>query len=508
MTRPAELYDELLSLFRKAAFLESAASVLGWDRETFMPPGGAEHRAGQLSVLSGLHHQMATDPRIEELLDALQDSELTDSAESDSAVNLREIRRVYDRQRRLPQRLVEELARVTALAQHHWVAARRADDFSAFAPWLTQVVRLKQEEAQALQTESQNDAYDALLDEYEPGMSGHDVDAVFRRLRQKLVTLLDTIRGAPRRPDEGILTRDYPTDVQERLGRRAAEAIGFDFHAGRLDVAAHPFCSGTGPGDCRMTTRYDPQCFSTSFFGTLHETGHALYEQGLPADAWGTPLGTAVSLGIHESQSRLWENIVGRSPAFWEHFYPLVQEAFPASLGGTPIEDFVFAINAVRPSLIRVEADEVTYNLHIMMRFDLERALIQDALSVEDLPVAWNERFERDFGMRPPGDADGCMQDVHWSAGLFGYFPTYALGNMYAAQFFEAVLDDLGDLHRRFAQGEFSELLSWLRHHIHSQGQRFPAARLVEAVTGKPLSDEPLMRHLEDRFLPLYQPQG
>lgn len=505
MTSPQDLYHELLDLIRRAALLESTGAVLGWDRETYMPPGGAEHRASQLSLLSGIHHQSATDPHIGELLDALQDSELNDSAERDTAVNLRELRHRYDRQRRLPQTLVEELARVTALAQHHWAEARQANNYAAFSPWLDNVIRLKREEAAAVGFADGGESYDALLDEYEPECTSREVATVFGRLREKLVPLLESIRSCECGPDEAILVRDYPIDQQEEFGRVAAKAIGFDFSSGRLDVAAHPFCSGTGPGDCRMTTRYDARFFSGSFFGTLHETGHGLYEQGLPREAWGTPLGTAVSLGIHESQSRLWENIVGRGRSFWQHFYSQAQSFFPDSLGQTSLDDFVFAINAVKPSLIRVEADEVTYNLHIMLRFDIERDLISGDLSVDDLPAAWNERFRRDFGIAPDSDANGCMQDVHWSAGLFGYFPTYALGNMYASQFFEAARAELGDLDAQFAAGEFAPLLGWLREHIHQQGQRLPAGRLVEVVTGHKLSDEPLIRHLESRFLPLYQ---
>lgn len=506
MTSPQDLYHELLDLTRRAALLESAGAVLSWDRETYMPSAGAEHRASQLSLLSGIHHQAATDPRIGELLEALHDSALNDSPERDSAVNLRELRRRYDRQRRLPQTLVEEIARVTALAQHHWAEARQADDFQKFAPWLADVIRLKREEADAVGFAADGEMYDALLDQYEPECTSEEVATVFGRLREKLVPLLDVIRGCEHGPDESILVRHYPVEQQERLGREAAEAIGFDFSAGRLDVAAHPFCSGTGPGDCRLTTRYDDRFFSGSFFGTLHESGHGLYEQGLPRDAWGTPLGTAVSLGIHESQSRLWENIVGRSHAFWQYFYPKAQACFPEALGQTSLEQFVFAVNAVKPSLIRVEADEVTYNLHVMLRFDIERDLIAGRLTVDDLPGAWNERFRSDFGIQSETDADGCMQDVHWSAGLFGYFPTYALGNMYASQFFEAARRELGDPDARFAAGEFRSLLDWLREHIHHQGQRLPAGRLVEVVTGEPLSDEPLIRHLRNRFLPLYQP--
>lgn len=504
MPDPQQNYQELLNLVRKAALMSSCGAVLGWDRETYMPLGGTEHRADQLSLLAGVAHEWAVNPRIGELLNKLADSEFNDGHDSDSVVNLREIRRSYDRAVKLPQSLVEELSRVTAIAQQHWAEAREKNSFEIFSPWLEQIVKLKREEAAAVGFADGGEPYDALLDEYEPGATSEEVRSVFAALRAELVPLLEAITGATRQPDTSVLTRDYPVDVQESLAREAAALIGFDFDRGRLDITTHPFCSGFGPGDCRLTTRYDRNFFPTAFFGTLHEAGHGMYEQGLPAEAFGTPLGSSVSLGIHESQSRLWENLVGRSRTFWNHFYPRVQKAFPTALNSTGFDDFLFAINAVCPSFIRVEADEVTYNLHIMLRFDLERDLISNRIQAAEIPEVWNSRFEQDFGLRPESDADGCLQDVHWSAGLFGYFPTYALGNMYAAQFFAAAETELGGLDEAFAAGDFKPLLQWLRQHIHEQGSRFPASRLVEVVTGSPLSNKPLMSQLNGRFRPLY----
>lgn len=482
----------------------SCGAVLGWDRETYMPSGGTEHRANQLSLLAGVAHEWSVNPRIGELLDQLDDSELNDAPDSDSFVNLREIRRSYDRARKLPQKLVEEISRVTAIAQQHWAEARAENNFSRFSPWLNQIISLKRDEASAIGFPEGGEPYDALLDEYEPGATSASVTEVFAALREELVPLLDAIRGASNQPDTTILSRRFPIESQKTLAAEAAAAIGFDFDAGRLDITTHPFCSGFGPGDCRLTTRYDENFFSSAFFGTLHEAGHGMYEQGLPADAFGTPLGSSVSLGIHESQSRMWENLVGRSVAFWQHFYPRVQKLLSASLADTSGDNFVFAVNAVTPSFIRVEADEVTYNLHIMLRFDLERELIANRLQASDVPDAWNSRFENDFGIRPSTDAEGCLQDVHWSAGLFGYFPTYALGNMYAAQFFAAAEEQLGDQSENFRHGRFRPLLNWLRQNIHSQGQRFSANRLVEVVSGRNLSNAPLMQQLNDRFRQLY----
>ena len=469
-----------------------------------MPSGGNEHRANQLSLLAGVAHQWASLPRIGELLNELTDSELNDGADSDSVVNIREIKRTYERNIRLPQRLVEEMSRVTALAQHHWAESRQKKDFRTFAPWLKQIIDLKREEAAAVGFADDGEPYDALLDEYEPGAKSEGVAAVFAALRKELVPLLDAIRGAKLAPNVSILSRHFPEAVQAQLCKEAATAVGFDFDRGRLDITTHPFCSGFGPGDCRLTTRYDESFFPSAFFGTLHEAGHGMYEQGLLPEAFGTPLGNSVSLGIHESQSRLWENLVGRGAAFWKHFYPRAQKSFADAIGSTAFDDFYFAINAVSPSFIRVEADEVTYNLHIMLRFDLERDLISGSLPPEDVPEAWNDRFTADFGITPENDADGCLQDVHWSAGLFGYFPTYALGNMYASQFFAAAQEQLGGLSDQFERGEFGSLLDWLRTNIHQQGQRFSANRLVEVVTGEQLSNRQLMTHLNDRFRPLY----
>jgi carboxypeptidase Taq len=288
------------------------------------------------------------------------------------------------------------------------------------------------------------------------------------------------------------------------FGQAAAVAIGFDFEAGRLDVTTHPFCSGMGPGDVRITTRYNPRHFNEAFFGILHESGHGIYEQGLDADHFGTPAGQACSLGIHESQSRMWENFVGRSRPFWQHFFPRAQQVFLDTLRDVTLDEFYFAINDVHASFIRVEADEATYNLHIILRFELEQALMRGDLNPAELPGVWNERFRKFFGLTPPNEALGCLQDIHWSAGLFGYFPTYTLGNLYAAQFMEQARHDLGDLDDQFRRGEFGSLKHWLNTKLHRHGQRHRAPDLCQQVTGKALSHKPLIRHLRARFGPLY----
>lgn len=496
-------YDELVALLRQGALLRSCSSVLGWDEQTYLPPKGAEHRANQLSLLAGMSHELATSPRIGELLSQLEDVAELGGAQSPEAAVVRESRHRYVRATCLPRKLVEEMSRVTTLSQQAWVKARKAKCFADFLPWLKQVIQLKREEAAAVGSPT-GDLYDALLDDYEPGATSAMVEGVFTPLKQQLVSLVDAIRGSGVEADLSLTTRSYPVDAQREFSTAAATAIGFDFEAGRLDIAAHPFCSGFGPGDCRLTTRYDEHHFPGAFFGTLHEAGHGMYEQGLPHEHFGTALGEAASLGIHESQSRMWENLVGRSRSFWTHFYPQAQRAFPKALSGVDLESFYRSINDVRPSWIRVEADEVTYNLHIMLRFELERALISGQLDPADLPTAWNEAFTAYFGMTPTDDSIGCMQDVHWSAGLIGYFATYSLGNMYASQFLEGACSELGDLDAMFEAGEFAPLLDWLRSNIHARGTHYRAPELVQLVTGKPLSAEPLLRHLNSKFRPLY----
>jgi carboxypeptidase Taq len=347
--------------------------------------------------------------------------------------------------------------------------------------------------------------YDALLDPYEPYETAAGVRRVFESLREPLVQLVGKIAGASRKAPIEIMERAYPVKAQETLGREAAKALGFDFDAGRLDVSVHPFCSGQGPGDTRMTTRYHERHFNDAFFGVLHETGHALYEQGLPkAEQFGNGLGEAISLGIHESQSRMWENLVGRSRAFWKHFMSRARELFPDATAGVNEEQWYAAVNAVQPSFIRVEADETTYNLHILIRFEMETALIGGQLGVDDVPAAWNEKYRTYLGITPPDDAKGCLQDVHWSAGLMGYFPTYTLGNLYAAQFFDKARKDLGDLDAQFALGDFKPLLGWLRENIHRHGRRYSARELVKRVTGADLSAEPLLRHLRTKASEVY----
>ncbi len=495
-------YQRLIAEIKQIALLGSCASVLGWDKQTYMPKGGAGHRAEQLALLVGMIHERATAPQIGDYLAEIENSDLVSDPYSEAAVNVRELRRDYDRAIKLPRSLVEELARVATISQQVWREAREKSDYALFQPHLKKILDLKYQQVRALG--NGETPYDTLLDDYEPGETSENLTRVFSGLRDELVELVGAIAESGKKPDENILTRTYPIDQQEAFGKIAAAQIGFNFDNGRLDITTHPFCSGIGPGDTRLTTRYNTHHFSESFFSIMHEAGHGIYDQGLNDEYYGTPMGSSISLGIHESQSRMWENFVGRSEAFWAHFYPKVQAAFPDALSDVSERDFYGAINTVAPSFIRVEADEATYNLHIMLRFELEQALINGGLKAEDVPGVWNETFEKYLGITPPDDTQGCLQDIHWSGGGIGYFPTYALGNLYAAQFFEQARQEVGDLDAQFAEGVFDPLKNWLTEKIYSQGQRYRANELIEVVTGKPLSHEPLMRHLRAKYEPLY----
>jgi carboxypeptidase Taq len=501
-TRHDDLYLQLCALHRETALLTSIDALLGWDERCLLPQRGGEHRAEQMTLLAGLVHERLVDPRIGDWLGELSTGPLAADPDSESAANLRQMQRNFDRRTKLPKSLVEELARTAVRGQQAWQEAREKNDYPLFRPLLEQMIHLKQQQAEALGYVET--PYDALLDEFEPGERTANVRRVLAGLREQLVPLVAAIAESRRRADVSVLQRQFPIDVQQRFGTEAAKEIGFDFARGRLDVTSHPFCSGMGPHDVRLTTRYDERFFCTGFFGILHEAGHGLYEQGFDERHYGTPLAEAVSLGIHESQSRLWENLVGRNHAFWRHQYPRAQQAFPAALADVPLDTFYFAINDVRPSLIRVEADEATYNLHILIRFELEQALINGEVKLNDLPSVWNEKYQAALGIKSDTDADGVLQDIHWSAGLIGYFPTYSLGNLYAAQFFAQASQDLGNLDGMLARGEFAPLLDWLRQKIHRHGQRYTASRLVEQITGRPLEHGPLMAQLRSKFGPLY----
>jgi carboxypeptidase Taq len=495
-----QAYAELVRLSREESILSSCSELLEWDEEVCMPSGGVEHRAGQLGLLAGLVHDRATDPRYDELLSAIEASELVADPESSTAVNVRELRRAYDRERRLPRRLVEESARVTALASQAWAVARKRDDFSAFAPWLDRIFALAREEADAVGYAGTR--YDALLEDYEPGMTTAQLTALFAGIERDLLSLVDAHRGDPSPAPDYVLAREFPLDRQRVFIESVATALGFDLESGRLDVGNHPSCATIGPGDVRIVLRYFPRNFARGLFALLHEVGHALYEQGLDASHYGTPMGEAASLGLHESQSRLWENHVGRSEGFWRRFYPQLCGVFHEALHDVPLDTFRRVINRVAPGVTRVQADEVTYDLHIIIRFELERALISDELRATDLPGAWAELYQRYLGVTPENDRVGCLQDGHWSEALIGYFPTYTLGNIFAAQLFDAAEGALGPLDEQFAAGDFVTLRRWLGEHVHRHGHRYSVPTIIERATGRGPDPSALIASLARRYQP------
>ncbi len=506
-TRPAPqdgAYAELTRHLRETATLSSAASTLAWDQETMMPPAGASLRAEQVSLLSALVHERRTSPRLGELVEQCEaDAELV--ADPVAAANLREIRRAYELATRLPTSLVRDFADTSSRALEAWRDARERDDFPAFAPWLERIVELSRTKAELYGIPQGGHVYDPLLDEFEPGMTGAEVEGVFSELRARLAPLIAAIADSPRRPDQRLDRVRVPVEAQKALNRLVVERVGFDFGAGRLDVSSHPFCEGMGPGDTRMTTRYREEGFMDALVSSLHESGHGMYEQGLPkAEHFGQPIAQPASLGIHESQSRLWENMVGRSRPFWEWALPEAGRVLGSALDGVEVDEVYGFVNTVEPGLIRVEADEATYNLHIMLRFDLERAMLAGDLAVRDLPGAWNERVRQDLGVEVPDDRRGCLQDIHWSLGALAYFPTYTLGTLYAAQLWETVSGALPDLDESMRAGDFTPLLGWLRENVHRHGGRFQAPELCRRVTGKPLSSGPLVSYLEGKLKPLY----
>ncbi|MFZ1684225.1 MAG: carboxypeptidase M32, partial [Candidatus Zixiibacteriota bacterium] len=442
-------------------------------------------------------------PRVGDLLSECEKSDLVKDPDSPEAVNVREIRHRYDKETKLPKKLVEELVVVTSAAEKQWEHSRKMSDFASFAPSLEKVVDLTKQVAECYGYKGE--PYNALLDNYEPGATTEEIATVFAALRTDLVELLGKVKNAKKKPDVSIIERAYPVELQRVFSEAVAGAIGYDFEAGRLDITVHPFCNGVGPGDTRITTRYNPNRFNDAFFGVMHEAGHALYEMGI--DKWnhfGTPMGEASSLGVHESQSRMWENQVGRSKAFWVYFMPQAKRIFRDALAGVSLDEFYGAVNYVTPSYIRVEADEATYNLHILLRFELERALIKGELKVKDVAGEWNNRFEKYFGIKVDKDSHGCLQDVHWSAGLIGYFPTYSLGNLISAQLFAKAKKDMPDLMSQFERGDFSGLLTWLRKNVHQHGSRYRSKILVEKVTGQPLSHKPLVEYMNTKYGEIY----
>ncbi len=490
--------SRFFELWNEIRDFSSLEELLDWDQETMMPARGVEGRARLLATVAAAKHQRLI---ADELFDLLAELAAAAAPGSVDAAQAREARRAVARSRRIPVDLERVLALTRSRALAAWQEARAKAEFGLFEPHLSRLVELKRQEAACLS--NGGPLYDALLDLFEPGATEKTLEPLFTRLRAELTPLVAAAAESGRVVDEAPAQGHFPVALQRELCLEVARAVGFDFEAGRLDPATHPFCVAFHPQDVRMTWRWQEDDIRPGLYGVLHETGHGLYEQGLPSDWFRTPIGDAVSLGIHESQSRLWENHVGRGKAFWRWLWPRFVARFPAQAGGSP-EAMWPALHGVQPSLIRVEADEATYNLHIAVRFEIERALFADQIRVSDLPERWNELYRELLGLSPPNDAEGVLQDIHWSMGSFGYFPTYTLGTLAAAQLFAAAERAHPDLEARLEAGDFAPLLAWLRHNVHRHGAFHTPAELLVAATGEELSPEPFLTYLKGIVAEIY----
>jgi carboxypeptidase Taq len=494
----ARLKDRLHEVYD----IERAADVLRWDQTTYMPPGGAEARGRQLATLSRLAHDRFTDDEIGRLLDKAARETEGLPYESDEVSLVRVARRTWEQAVRIPSELVAEFQSHVARSYQAWADARPANDFEAVRPVLERTLDLSRRMANCFP--GYDHIADPLIDLSDYGMRAASVKALFAALRARLVPIMRAITSRPP-ADDSCLRRSAPGEDQLAFGLEVIRRFGFDFDRGRQDKTLHPFMTKFSLGDVRITTRLNEGELGGGLFATLHECGHALYEQGIDPSFEGGPLAHGTSSGVHESQSRLWENLVGRSRGFWEHFYPLLQQRFPAALGKVSLDAFYRAVNRVERSLIRVEADEVTYNLHVMLRFDFELEMLEGKLAIRDLPRAWRERFEEDFGLQVPDDRNGCMQDVHWFAGAIGgAFQGYTLGNLLSAQFYAAAVKSHPAIPEEVRRGQFANLREWLRENLYRHGSKFTADELVRKVAGGPLSIEPYLDYLWGKYQPLH----
>ena len=495
-----EKINRLKAILAEISDLNHATALLAWDMQTYMPPGGAEGCGNQLALLERLAHERVTSPEMGILLDELKPYAATLEPDSDESRLVKVTGRNYDKALRIPARHIEESARLTARAEQAWMEARQKSDFSIFQPYLERTVALRQEYASFFP--GFDHPYDALLDDFEPGMKTADVKAIFEGLLPKQVELIKAIAAKPQ-VEDAFLHQPFDVNRQWGFGEQVISKFGFDWKRGRQDKSAHPFTVEIGLNDVRITTRVDANFLNSMLFGTMHECGHAFYILGLAPELDHTNLQGSASLALDESQSRLWENLVGRSRPFWKHFYARMQETFP-QISTVPLEKFYKGINKVTPSFIRVEADEATYNLHIMLRLEIEIAMLEGKVDVKDLPALWNAKMQETLGITPPNDAQGVLQDIHWSQGSIGYFATYALGNLISVQLWEKINQDIPDLEGQIEAGKFGALLSWLREKIHRHGAKFEPQELVQRVTGSRIDPGAYVRYLTEKFGEIY----
>ncbi len=491
-----DAYEALLDHYEQISNVNAANSLLSWDQEVMMPEGGTPARSQQKSALSSLSHDLLTEEQVGEWLDELEDADLDD----EQAAVVREIRRQYERADRVPSDLVAEISEKTSEALPKWKEAKEEDDFSIFAPILEDLVELKREYAEHIDPDK--DAYEVLFADYEPYLDLDTAERVLERLREELVPLIEDVRESDVELADPF-TGEFDVDTQEELARDVLDTLGYDFEHGRIDTAPHPFSTGN-QFDARVTTRFDAEDPLGALTSTIHEFGHARYTLGLPREQYGSPLGESRDLTVHESQSRLWENHVGRSRVFWEKFLPAMKERFPQLEDATPEDAYEAANEVYEDNLVRVEADELTYHMHIIVRFEIERELIEGDLDVEDVPERWNDKYEEYLGVRPETDAEGCLQDIHWSHGSFGYFPTYSLGSVLAAQIYDALEDDVGDVDEKVRSGNFDVIADWLEEHVHRHGARYTTPELVEEATGEAYNADHFVDHVTEKYTDLY----
>jgi carboxypeptidase Taq len=475
--------------------LERVSRVLGWDQNTKMPPAGSNHRAEHLATIRRLSHELLTDKEIGRLLDELRAQEESLPFDSDDAALIRLTRRSYDKAVRVPGELRADMARAASQARPIWIKAKAESNFELFLPALERNVELRRRYVECF--DGVEEPYDILLDDFEPYTTTAEVREIFSELKAELVPLIAELREAE--VDDSFLTGNFPVEQQRRLAHEVVTLFGFRPDTWRLDPTEHPFASGAGVDDIRITTNYDPETMK-SFFSTMHEYGHGLYSHQLPRHLERLPTGGPCSLGIHESQSRLWENLVGRSPQFWRFFYPRLQEAYPDQLKGVDIDRFVAGINRVKPSLIRIKADEVTYGMHIILRFELEQDIINGRVELRDLPSVWNERMQEYLGVDVPDDAHGVLQDIHWSGGQIGYFSTYLLGTVMSVQIWQKAAEDVPDLEDQIERGEFAALRDWLGEHVHAHGAKFSPQETLERATGSRIDAKPYLSYLRTKY--------
>lgn len=493
MANNKRFYEKLLREVREINLLGSVSSLLSWDQETYLPKDSVEIRAQQLELISRMSHTKQTDEKLWEKIEGAKEENLS---ENESA-NLREIRRDVQRARKLPAKLVSELSNATSFSQEAWKEARKQNSFDHFKPHLKIILNLKKEMARCLATSHQSE-YDALLDIFEPEMTQNILNPLFENLKKKLIPLIQTILE---KQNGGLkkLEGPFPIAEQKQLNQKLLEVIGFDLRQGRLDETTHPFCGGT-PGDVRLTTRYNESSLCDSFYSTAHEAGHGLYEQGFAPENQFTPLGESCSMGFHESQSRFWENIIGRSKPFFEFFLPTFKKHFPESFSDRAPADLFKIFNQVEPSFIRTASDEVTYNLHIILRYEIEEMLFNNTVQVDDLPEIWNQKMKNYLGITPPNNTSGVLQDIHWSLGLFAYFPAYTLGNLYAAQWWHYIRQEIPDVENQIRHGNFNVILNWLREKIHRQGRFYSPETLCFHITGEKLNEQFFLDYLKTKF--------